>query len=140
MKKSLEVPAPTGPVVKVAFYCRVAVDCDDRPFQTQLDRLNSLLEDRRRQGQNWIATEKLVEGEKVGKSAYQKLLELARARLVDVVAVTRLDRLSRNPSELVKFIGELERYGVNLVSADEQIDLASPAGRFQTSLLRALAR
>ena len=144
-----------SPVVNVAFYCRVSTDKqaerEDGSLDTQLDRLASLVEYRRKQGENWVASEKLVEGEKDGKRrgksaknmdrpALQKLLDLARSRLIDVVAVTKLDRISRSISDFVKLIEELDRYGVKLVSLREQIDLTSPAGRLQTFILIALAQ
>ncbi len=116
MLKNTQEKTPIGPVVNVAFYCRVSTDRqaekEDGSLDTQLDRPSSLVEYRRRQGDNWVVAEKLVEGEKDGRRrgksakntdrpAYQKLLELARPRLVDVVAVTKLDRISRSLSEPV---------------------------------------
>ena len=147
--------APTGPVVNVAFYCRVSTDMqaekEDGSLDTQLDRLGSLVDYRRKQGENWVCAEKLVEGEKDGKRhgksakntdrpAYQKLLELARARLIDVVIVTKLDRISRSLSDFIKLVEELERYGVKLVSLKEDFDFTTAAGRFQIHMLVALAQ
>ncbi len=155
IQKNSQIPARTTPIVHVAFYCRVSTDKqankEDGSLDTQLDRLSSLVEYRRKQGENWVASEKLVEGEKDGKRrgksaknmdrpALQKLLELARSGLIDVVAVTKLDRISRSLSDFVKLIEELERHGVRLVSLKEQIDLTSPAGRLQIFILIALAQ
>src|SRR5438132_13182484 len=42
--------------------------------------------------------------------------------------------------DFLEHIGELDRYGVKLVSLKEQIDLTSPAGRLQTFILIALAQ
>lgn len=145
----------TKPVVNVALYCRVSTDKqaekEDGSLDTQLDRLMSKVEYRRRQGENWNVAEKLVEGEKDGKRhgksakntdrpAYQKLLELARARLIDVVIVTKLDRISRSLSDFIKLVEELERYGVKLVSLKEDFDFTTAAGRFQIHMLVALAQ
>ncbi|MGH9317080.1 MAG: recombinase family protein, partial [Thermoanaerobaculia bacterium] len=155
IQKTEEVPRPKSPVVNVAFYCRVSTDRqaekEDGSLDTQLDRLTSLVDYRRKQGDNWSVAEKLVEGEKDGKRrgksakntdrpAYQKLLELARARLIDVVVVTKLDRISRSLSDFVKLVEELERYGVRLVSLKENFDFTTAAGRFQIHMLVALAQ
>jgi site-specific DNA recombinase len=146
---------PKGPVVNVVFYCRVSTDRqaekEDGSLDTQLDRLGSLVDYRRKQGDNWVTFEKLVEGEKDGKRrgksarnmdrpALQRLLELARSRLIDVVVVTKLDRISRSLSDFVKLIEELERYGVKLVSLKENFDFTNAAGRLQIHILIALAQ
>src|SRR5574341_723533 len=102
MLRAKEFPARASSVVNVTFYVRVSTDKqadrEDGSLDTQLDRLSSLVEYRRKQGENWVATEKLVEGEKDGRRrgksaknmdrpALQKLMEMARSRLIDVVAV-----------------------------------------------------
>ena len=155
MVKNAQARTPTAPVVNVALYCRVSSDRqaekEDGSLDTQLDRLAALVDYRRKQGDNWVIAEKLVEGEKDGKRrgksakntdrpAYQKLLELARARLIDVVVVTKLDRISRSLSDFVKLVEELERYGVRLVSLKEDFDFTTAAGRLQIHILIALAQ
>jgi DNA invertase Pin-like site-specific DNA recombinase len=40
----------------------------------------------------------------------------------DVLAVHRLDRLSRNPARVLSILSELERAGVRLVSVTESVD------------------
>ncbi len=146
-------PAKAGPI-NVALYVRVSTDkqakLEDGSLDTQLDRLNDFIEFRRKSGENWAVTEKLIEGEKDGRRhgrsakdmdrpALQRLLELARARLIDIVVVTKLDRISRSVQNFLHLVAELEELGVKLISLREQIDLTSPAGRFQTLVLIALA-
>ena len=141
--------------LKVAFYLRVATDNQAREeggsLDAQLDRLNEFLQFRCRIGENWIVTEKLIEGEKDGKRhgasgantdrpAYQKLLKLAEAHVIDVVIVTELSRISRSVSDFLGLVTELEKHGVRLVSLREQIDLTSPAGRISVTLLEAMAQ
>jgi len=155
IEKNRQARTPTGPVVNVAFYCRVSTDMqaekEDGSLDTQLDRLGTLVECKRMRGENWVVGEKLVEGEKDGKRrgksakntdrpAYQKLLELARAHLIDVVAVTKLDRISRSLSDFVKLIDELQRCDVKLVSMKEDFDFTTAAGRLQVHMLVALAQ
>jgi DNA invertase Pin-like site-specific DNA recombinase len=129
LKQNEETPR-TRPVVNVAFYVRGMNDKKDGSIDAQIGLLTSLVEHRRTQGQNWVTQEKLVDA---GKSAYhtdrpgyRRLLKLVRSRRVDVVAITRLDRISRNITDFVKLVGELDRHGVRLVSLRERIDLTSP--------------
>ena len=129
LKQNEETPE-TRPVVNVAFYVRGMNDKENGSIDAQIGLLTSLAEHRRTQGQNWVTQERLVDAGKsayhTDRPAYRKLLKLVRSRRVDVVAVTRLDRISRNITDFVKLVGELDRHGVRLVSLRERIDLASP--------------
>lgn len=150
MLKNAAVADPT----RVCLYVRVSTDKqankEDGSLDTQLDRLNSYVTFKKSLGENWIISERITEGEKDGKRSgksakntqregLRRLLELARAKLVDVVIVTKLDRISRSTIDFLLLVRELESYGVKLVSLRENIDLTTPGGRFQTTLLIALA-
>ncbi len=154
MLKNTKEPERAGPI-QVAFYIRVSTDkqaqLEDGSIDTQLDRLQSFIDYKRKQGENWVVAEKLVEGEKDGKRhgksgknakrpAYQKLLALAEARMIDVVVATRLDRISRNVADFLGLVATLERHQVKLVSLRENIDLTTPAGRLITIVLMALGQ
>ena len=143
-----------GPV-QVALYVRVSTDRqaqkEDGSLDTQLDRLNTFVGYKRSQGLDWVVTERLVEGEKDGlrhgKSAknmkrpqLQRLLELARAGLVDVVVVTKLDRISRSVVDFLLLIEELHRHGVEVVSLRENFDFTTPTGRMFVGLMVLLAQ
>ena len=58
----------------------------------------------------------------------------------DTLVVAKLDRLGRSMPHLVGLVGELERRGVSLRFLSEQIDTASPAGKFMVHKLAALAQ
>ena len=147
-------PPRKGPT-QIALYVRVSSDRqaqkEDGSIDTQLDRLTSFVEYKRSTGLEWVIAEKLVEGEKDGKRhgksaknmdrpALQKLRELAQAGLIDVVVITKIDRISRSVIDFLLLVEELDRVGVKVVSIRENIDLTSPMGRFQTILMVALAQ
>ena len=54
---------------------------------------------------------------------------LAFARADDQLVIWRLDRLGRSLRDLIDQVTNLERRGVELVSLQESIDTATPAGR-----------
>lgn len=143
-----------GPV-HVALYMRVSTDKqakkEDGSLDTQRDLLVKLVGAKCEAGNNWLVTEQLVEGEKDGKRhgksakntnrpAYQKLLELVRSRLVDVVVINKIDRISRSVKDFLNLVEVLEQHGVKIVSRHEQIDLTTPAGRLQVVIMIALAQ
>lgn len=54
--------------------------------------------------------------------------------------MTKLDRLARSVSHLVRVVDELEHRGVALRSLSERIDTSTSAGRFMVHMLAALAQ
>ncbi len=147
-------PEKEGPL-NVAFYIRVSSDKQakkqDGSLDTQLDLLTKFVEYKRSGGVNWIVSDRFVEGESEGKRrgksakdthrpTFQKMLANARAHLIDVIVITKIDRISRSVVDFMLLVEELNGYGVKVVSLHENIDLTTPAGKFQTILMIALAQ
>ncbi len=143
------------PPVRVCAYLRVSTDKqankEDGSLDTQLDRITSFIAARQLEGENWVLAEKIVEGERDGRKrgssakslerpGLQRALELAKAKLVDVVVATKIDRFSRSTVDFLLLVRELHEAGVKVVSIREKIDLTTPAGQLQTTILIALAQ
>ncbi|MEJ3741826.1 recombinase family protein [Actinomycetes bacterium KLBMP 9797] len=56
----------------------------------------------------------------------------------DVLLIDSTSRLTRDSSELLAIIGELDAVGVAMCSATENFDTGTPIGRFTTQLLAAV--
>lgn len=67
-------------------------------------------------------------------------LRRLRAREARCLVVTRLDRLSRSTAHSLRLIELAEKERWEVVSLSEQLDTATPGGRFTTTLLFALAQ
>ena len=147
-------PEKEGPT-QVAFYIRVSSDKQarkqDGSLDTQLDLLNRFFEYKKSTGMDWTLSERFIEGEQEGRRSgrsakdtnrptFQKLLAAARARLIDVIVITKIDRISRSVIDFLLLVEELDKYGVKVVSLHENIDLTTPAGKFQTIIMIALAQ
>lgn len=78
-------------------------------------------------------------GKRTDRPGYVAMLEAARRREVDVIVVTRLDRLGRSTVEIIRVGRELEALGVDLVAVDQPIDTTTPMGRFLFVVFAALA-
>ncbi len=90
----------------------------------------------------WAATEYAddgVSGGQTSRPALDTLLAAARARRLDIVLTTKLDRLARSTRHLVGLAAELEALGVDLVVTDQAIDTTTPAGRLMFHVLSAIA-
>src|SRR5438128_9762411 len=78
-------------------------------------------------------------GMKDRRPALDSLLDACRRRQVDVVAITKLDRLARSVHHLVALGRELETLSVDLVVLDQAIDTTTPSGRLLFHVLAAIA-
>lgn len=61
---------------------------------------------------------------------YKKLWDDVKKKKTDIVLVWRFDRFSRNSKEMVEALDEFNHLGIDFISYMENIDTASPTGRF----------
>lgn len=64
-----------------------------------------------------------------GRLGLQKGIELAKAKLIDVIVVTKLDRIARNVQDYIEISAELNESQVALVCLDLDIDTSTPDGQ-----------
>jgi DNA invertase Pin-like site-specific DNA recombinase len=128
-------PVRVPRALRVGLYARVST-ADQKP-ENQLAVLRAFAEARR-----WAVTEYTdagISGARARRPALDALLAAARARRLDVVLTTKLDRLARSTRHLVGLAAELEALGVDLVVTDQAIDTTTPAGRLLFHVLAAIA-
>jgi DNA invertase Pin-like site-specific DNA recombinase len=121
--------------MRAALYARVSTS--DQVPENQLEALRVFATAR-----GWSKTEFVdhgVSGAKERRPALDALLAAARARKIDVVACTKLDRLARSTHHLVTLAKELEALGVDLVALDQAVDTTTPSGRLLFHVLAAIA-
>lgn len=80
-----------------------------------------------------------VSGAKDSRPALDELLAAAAAGQIDVVVIAKLDRLGRSLLHLLTLMQRLDALGVRVVSASDNIDTRTPAGRMMLQLLGVFA-
>lgn len=122
--------------VRVAVYARVSTS-----DQTAENQLRALREHAARAGWEIVTTysDTAVSGTRERRPGLDALMDDARRRKFDLIAVAALDRLGRNLRHLVTLLDELQHLGVGLVSLREALDLTSPIGRAMFALVGVLA-
>src|SRR5438445_1863068 len=121
--------------LRAALYGRVSTG--EQSTEGQLQALRRYAEARGWGSQEFV--DHGVSGAKERRPALDRLVKAARARQIDIVAVTKLDRLARSTHHLVSLGRELAALGVDLVVLDQHIDTTTPTGRLLFHMLAAIA-
>ena len=125
------MPQPT----RAAIYARVSTA--DQSTDGQLDQLRDYVG---RQG--WEAVEHVdagISGAKARRPALDAMMAEIHRRHVDVVVITKLDRLGRSVRHLCDVVASLRAAGVRLVVLDQGVDTESPTGTLLLHVLGAVA-
>ena len=80
-----------------------------------------------------------VSGRVDSRPEFDRLRETIRSRGVDVVLVTKLDRIARSVRTALQFFGEAEAVGIRIIVTEQAIDTATPAGRLTRTILAGVA-
>ncbi len=133
--------------VRVAFYIRVSTEEQSKTWfwaELQLKWLEELMAFRS-QHSAWIHEEAWeymdlgCTGADLDRPAYKKMMEDAKKGKFDMVAVWKIDRLSRNLTHLLKTFESLKNYQVSFFSLKENIDFSGAIGRLTFQIFGALA-
>ena len=133
--------------VRVAAYCRKSVD--DAPDQefTSIDAqraaIEGYIESQRAEG--WAALPERYDdggfsGATTDRPAFQQLLRDIEGGRVDLVAVHRLDRLSRSLLHFLQVMETFDKHGVSFISVTQPLfNTATSAGRLMLNVLMSFA-
>lgn len=122
--------------MRVAIYCRVSTEEQSIEKQEAACR-----EYCAREGHDIFAVYKDdgVSGMKTSRPAFDQLLVDMRSRKFSCVMVTKLDRIGRSLQHILALVEEFCKKGINFIAITQNIDLLSPAGKFQLQMLGAFA-
>ncbi len=129
---------------RVALYTRVSTDMqahrDEGSLDTQEGRLRAYLDSR--PGHHEVVQvfrEEGASGKSLDRPELQRMLHAVRRGQVDLVLVTRLDRLSRSLLDFFELHRAFEERSVQFVSLNETFDTSSPVGRAMLKLVLVFA-
>lgn len=127
-----------GVKMRALIYARVSTS--DKG-QNPLIQIESLQQFCRARG--WSIAKEIVDhgygGGTDKRPGISQLMALVRARDVDIVVVTKLDRLFRSLKHLIGTLDEMEGLGVKFVSLGDQIDATTAQGKLTLAILGAMA-
>ena len=122
---------------RVATYSRVSTEFQD--LESQKDELRKYVANR-----GWVLVEEIEDhgysGSTKDRPGLKKLNDLVFKRKIDIVLVSRLDRMFRSVAEIVHIVNSYQNdFAVTFISLREQLDLSSAVGRLQFHVLAALS-
>ncbi len=119
-------------------YSRVSTSHHEQRPEVQVNELRRYCTAR-----GWTVVEEVVDHGYSGgtdqRPGLKRLICLARSRQIDVVIVTKLDRLFRSLRHLVSTLDEFHALGIQFISIGDQIDLSTASGRLMTQILAAFS-
>ncbi len=130
-----------GADVRVGVYVRRSTDDEHQPYsiEAQDARLTSYIGSQ----PGWRQAARFADdasGASTHRPGLQRALATARAGLIDVLLVYRVDRLTRSLRDLVTLLDELDHAGVVFRSATEPFDTATAMGRMLVQMLSMFAQ
>jgi len=121
---------------RVALYVRTSTV--EQRQDLQLDELRESVIHR-----GWVISNEytdIVSGSKDRRPGLDRLMQDARRRRFDVVAVWRLDRLGRSVLHLLRSLEEFDHLGIDFISLHEALDTSTPQGRLLFVIIGGVAQ
>jgi DNA invertase Pin-like site-specific DNA recombinase len=81
-----------------------------------------------------------LSGASLDRPALQSLMDLVRARQVDVIVVYKVDRLTRSLADFAKLVELFDAYDVSFVSVTQSFNTTSSMGRLTLNVLLSFAQ
>ncbi len=133
--------------IRVAFYARVSTDEQVKDWygiDMQINGLNDMMEYKARH-HDWIHNPKdeyidlWFSGWDLNRQEYKRMMQDMKEGKFDMIAVWKIDRLSRNLSHLLNSFEEMQKHRVSFYSLKENIDFSWPIGKLTFQIFGALA-
>ena len=126
----------TRPTLRCAIYTRVStehgLDQDFNSLDAQREASEAYIKSQAHEGWRLIPTrydDGGFSGGSLDRPALQRLLQDLRARLVDVVVLYKVDRLTRSLTDFAKLVELFDQHNVSFVSVTQQFNTTTSMGR-----------
>jgi len=133
---------PVSAQKRVAIYTRKSTEEGlEQQFNTlhaQREAVESYIKSQ--QGQGWVELPDRYDdggytGANTDRPAFQRLMKDIEAGKIDIVAVYKIDRLSRSISDFVNTTDVFQAHGVGFVSITQSFDTSNSSGRLMLNIL-----
>ena len=141
----IEVREPKKKLIKrlrVCAYCRVSTEQDEQ--ESSLENQMTHYEEAIRANPNYdfagVYSDFGISGFKENRPGFQKMLEAARKKEIDLIITKSVSRFCRNTDTLLKTVRELKELGVGVLFELQHIDTLEASGEVLLTVLAAFAQ
>ena len=138
---------PEAKALRCAIYTRVSTDAgleqDFNSLDAQREASEAYIKSQAHEGWKLIRTaynDGGFSGGNLDRPALQKLLEDIKAKLIDVVLVYKVDRLTRSLADFAKLVELFDAHDVSFVSVTQAFNTTSSMGRLTLNVLLSFAQ
>lgn len=124
-----------------AIYCRVSTHEQGKGDFSSLDSQEALLR-KYCADKGWIVYNVYADtktGTTLDREKLNELIKDGEDSKFNIIAVTKLDRISRSIKDFLDLDGRLDSLGVDIVVTTQNIDTTTPAGKMQRNIMLAFA-
>ena len=87
-----------------------------------------------------VLTDTGFSGRNDRRPEFRRMMAMARSSEIQVLAIAKLDRLTRSIEDLARMLDTLGKYGVSLISASEALDTSTATGRMLVNMVGVFAQ
>ncbi|MHB9947021.1 resolvase [Clostridium botulinum] len=125
---------------RIAIYSRKSRETDTgESIKNQIDMCKAYFSRTDEECSFEIFQDEGFSGGNINRPAFKRMIELAKHKQFDIIAVYKVDRIARNIVDFVNTFNELEERDVKLVSITEGFDPSTPIGKMMMMLLASFA-
>ncbi|OAA94112.1 recombinase family protein [Clostridium coskatii] len=127
-------------MLRVAIYSRKSVETDTgESIKNQIAICKQYFKRQNEECKFEIFEDEGFSGSNINRPSFQRMMELAKIRQFDVIAVYKIDRIARNIVDFVNVYDELDKLNIKLISITEGFDPSTPVGKMMMMLLASFA-
>ncbi|HIG0358918.1 TPA: recombinase family protein [Clostridium sporogenes] len=125
---------------RIAIYSRKSRETDTgESIKNQIDMCKTYFSRESEECSFEIFQDEGFSGGNINRPSFKRMIELAKHKQFDIIAVYKVDRIARNIVDFVNTFNELEEHDVKLVSITEGFDPSTPIGKMMMMLLASFA-
>lgn len=127
-------------MLRIAIYSRKSVETDTgESIKNQIAICKQYFKRTNEKYKFEVFEDEGFSGSNINRPSFQRMMELAKIKQFDIIAVYKIDRIARNIVDFVNVYDELDKLNIKLISITEGFDPSTPIGKMMMMLLASFA-
>ncbi|MBV4417628.1 recombinase family protein [Clostridium tyrobutyricum] len=127
-------------MLRIAIYSRKSVETDTgESIKNQIEFCKRYFQRENQECKFEVFQDEGFSGSNINRPSFQRMLELAKIKQFNIIAVYKIDRIARNIVDFVNVYDDLDKLGIRLISITEGFDPSTPVGKMMMMILASFA-